>query len=320
MRRFLAAFSVLLSLPPTAVLVSVLADLPPSPFVLAAQAAIPLTLSLSALSASAAALSRSPTAKRASFLVLGLWASLLVDINLRSSPPPPGKLYAEAVSANMLLSNKTTPEAVADVLRLDPDVLVTVETSPEAKAALIRSGLVLVASGSGRADHVMVWSTLPARALAPVQLNDRSLPLVAVTLYDREVLVLGVHLMSPTTDATLDLWNSNWDYLTPALKALPSPALVMGDFNSSVAHSRLAALLGQYDSASAGSWSTYVSPTWPASPYRWWSKPLQVLDLDHILLSGLSSSSFARTPIAGSDHLAVSAHVGLLDRADLSRE
>jgi endonuclease/exonuclease/phosphatase (EEP) superfamily protein YafD len=307
--RALKWFSFALSAISLVVLASSLLGLQPNPRFVAAQAAIPLTLTLSALAAvsSMAASTRLP--KVLAFAALGLWVALLLDVNLAARPESVAGPGLKVVAANMLLTNQETSQAVADILAQRPEVLLTVETTEATPPLLEAAGFNLVASGLERATHVKIWSRLPAHPLPRIDLGDRSLPVASVSVRGTEVVVVGVHLMSPTTERTFATWRSNWDRLAPALRDLNGPTMVLGDFNTSTLHPQMRGLLGRYDSASASSWRTYVSPTWPALPYRWWSQPLKVLDLDHILVQGLAAAEFTRFEVSGSDHLAVAARI-----------
>jgi len=310
MRTRLKVLATVLALSLSAVafmaLISSLVSFQPSPAFVAVQAAAPLVLLLCILSVICSVLSRRHSTKVVSFAVLALWSAFILDINLAARPTPTSPPTLKVAAANLLLSNITPSSAIKDLLDLQADVLVTVETLPGVDSALLSAGFDLAASGSGRASHVHIWSRLPAAAGPPLTLNDRILPVARITSAAGPITVVGVHLMSPTTEETFSAWRSNWAALSPALTGLTGRVLVMGDFNTSMLHPQLRSLLGRYDSASSASWRSYLAPTWPALPYKWWTQPLQVLDLDHILLHGLGSSGFSRHAISGSDHLSVS--------------
>jgi len=286
-------------------------SVPPSPYILALQAAYPTCVALSALATLVAFSLQSSRLRPLTLSLLLVWGGVLVDVHATSRPLPPPAVGSSAegglrlVAANLMLSNEYAPAATESLLTARPDVLITVETPDAVAAVLARHGFNKVSSGARSAYTTTIWSTLPARRLPSISLNDRDLPVAEVRLASGSITVVGVHLMSPTTVGTLHRWEGNWDVLTPALHRLDGSVVVAGDFNSSKFHRPMRTLSTSYDNASSYSLTTAFSPTWPAQPYRWWRYSLQLLDLDHVLVKDLPVVDFSRFSIPGSDHLGV---------------
>lgn len=281
----------------------------PFPAVVALQAAIPANLTMACFGVIASLISRRPNLLRYSLVVLGIWLSLIADIRLTTVPPSVSGTGIRIVATNMMLNNVEPDTAAEDVLDLDPEILVSVETPPQAMKAFTKAGLTLSASGQELARNVHVWTKHPATVQNPIVLNDRTLPVTRVDLPTGSIIIVGVHLMSPTTGSTITAWRHNWEALTPALDALSGPVVVIGDFNTSLMHQPLRQALHRFNDAASSSRISLLTPTWPAQPYRWWPHPLQILDIDHILLDDVAATSYSRHVIAGSDHLAVAAQI-----------
>lgn len=278
------------------------------PYLLAVQAAYQALVLLAIAGAGAAAAIRRRSVLRVSVTVCILWAAFLAEVHLQSKPLSNSRESAfTVVAANLLYTNVQPLDVVAALATHDADVLVTVETPPTVASALVMRGYRLAARGGMLGSNTMIWSTHEARALPPIILNDRALPVAEVLLSDGPVVVAGVHLMSPTNKETLRRWKLNWDGLLPALRALEGSVVVAGDFNSSRVHPPMRKLGESYGNSSARSISSPFHPTWPTMPYQWWSLPVQIFDLDHVLVRGVAVYASDRFVIPGSDHLGVRA-------------
>jgi len=278
------------------------------PYLLAVQAAYPAFVLLAIAGAGAAVAIRRRSVLRVSATVVMLWAAFLGEVHLQSKPLRNSREAAfTVVAANLLYTNAQPRDVVAALAVYDADVLVTVETSPAVASALETSGYHRAAAGRMLGSGTMIWSTHETRALPPIVLNDRALPVAEVLLSDGPVGVVGVHLNSPTNMESLRLWELNWDGLLPALRRMEGSVVVAGDFNSSRVHSPMRKLAESYENSSARSIFSPFHPTWPAMPYRWWSMPVQIFDLDHVLARGVAVHTSDRFVIPGSDHLGVRA-------------
>lgn len=310
MRRVFSCTSIVVAAVSLSCLVSF--ALPDAPLVLAVQAAYPLAVFLSALSMVLSVASRNPHVVRAAVVSLCCWFAFLADVQLsfsQSLDPASGMVSpVKVVSANLLFSNPTPHAAVEALISSHPDVLVTVETPVSMVDSLLRAGFIHAARGSSRGEHIHIWSKYPSASLPGLVLNDRELPVARIDLPMGKVTVVGVHLMSPTSDVSFSRWRSNWERLSPLLRSLEGPVVVAGDFNASRVHGKMRDLARDFGVTSSSPLDMFA-PTWPTAPYRGWPSALQILDLDHILVQSLASDRFSRLTIPGSDHLGVSAWV-----------
>lgn len=288
----------------------VLSGVAAQPYLLAVQAAYPAFVLFSVAGVGIATVLRRRAVLRLSAAVCMLWAAFLGEVHLQSKPLHNTRCATfTVVAANLLYSNLQPRTVVATLVAHDADVLVTVETPPAVASALTTSGYHMAARGRMLGSNTMVWSAHPARALPPIALNDRSLPVAEVQLPGGPVIIAGVHLMSPSSEKTLRRWKSNWEDLLPSLVARDGPVVVAGDFNSSRMHQPMRKLAESYDNSSARSIFSSFHPTWPTMPYRWWSIPVQIFDLDHVLVRGVAVHTYDRFSVPGSDHLGVRANL-----------
>jgi endonuclease/exonuclease/phosphatase (EEP) superfamily protein YafD len=284
-----------------------------SPWSLATQAALPASVCAAVVAAGVSA-RRFPRLCRAAFALVLCWVALALDARLAATPPPASGTTVSVMSANMLLSNNDDSGVYSALMGHRPDVLVTVETTAAVRAALTASEYVLVASGSGRASAVHVWSTIPVVAVSSIEFTNRTLPAVEFSVGGSRFTVVGVHLMSPTTEGTRKMWEQEWQELPVALAQVRGPVVVLGDFNTSHLHAPMRALLEEFDSASYSSFSI-SSPTWPTREFGWWrTSGVQLLDLDHILVREMGASKFMRVHVPGSDHAAVAATISVVNK------
>lgn len=310
MRRFLAYTAVCCALGSALALGVALSGADERPYLLAIQAAYPAFVFLAIAGVGIAVAAQRKSVLRFSVTICMLWASFLGEVHLQSQPLKNSRQATFSVVAANLLYTNVQPRAVGAALTAhEADVLVTVETPPAVATALVRNGYRMVARGKMLGSNTVVWSTHPARALPPIVLNDRALPVAEVLLADGPVIVVGVHLMSPSSEETLRRWNLNWEGLLPSLQALEGTVVVAGDFNSSRVHPPMRKLAESYDNSSSRSILSPFHPTWPTMPYQWWSIPVQIFDLDHVLVRGVAVREYHRFTIPGSDHLGVRAHL-----------
>lgn len=308
----LQIFSVLCSVASTIALVIVLSGADGQPYVLAVQAAYPAFVLLAIIGV-VAGVRRAP-ALGFGIAVLMLWGVLLGGVHLLVQPATNVQHGAfSVVAANLLYVNQQTETAVGELAAQEADVLITVETTPVAQTALIARGYRLAARGGMVGSDTVVWTTHQYRTLPPIVLHDRSLPVAEILLPGGPVIVVGVHLRSPTRKETLQIWKMNWNSLLPALRGLQGPVVVAGDFNSSRVHAPMLQLAESYDNSSALSILAPFHPTWPTTPYRWWLVRIPIFDLDHVLVQGVSVLGYGRFSIPGSDHLGVRANLSQVD-------
>lgn len=244
--------------------------------------------------------------------------ALDVQISATNQLPPleAGAARFDVAAANVLYTNTATDALTTTLRGLDTDLLVTVETTTALTQRLTDTYGNPVAVGSGKAAGVYIWTTLPTLRLADITLPNRSLPVVRVEVpgTDRDVTVVGVHLMSPTSGQTRDVWVAEWQALPRQLAAFDGPVLLLGDFNTSVGHHAMRSLLDTFDTAGVDSLFDVYRSTWPAIPAMGWPLAVPLLDLDHIVYRELASGPFDRFSLPGSDHFGVRAELAVADR------
>ncbi|WP_169987117.1 endonuclease/exonuclease/phosphatase family protein [Microbispora sp. H10836] len=205
---------------------------------------------------------------------------------------------------------------VVDLVRgLEPDVLTTQELTPEAVGALDAAGLGRLLpyrhledgpgpSGSGiYARHPLT----KAPGFAPE--GGHNMPRARLALPSGPpVEIVDVHTLAPLSNGDVAQW-------TAELAALPaaSPGVVRvlaGDFNASLDHSALRAVLGRGYADAADATGDGLTTTWPAN-----RRYPPLITIDHVMYDRRASA--VRTgvhTVPGSDHRALFAELRLPGR------
>lgn len=288
------------------------------PLLFALAAALPAHFAVALLTVAVCAIARRTHLLRIALALTGVLVAVHADALLSASnaSAPASSSDISFVSANVFAGNDSFEELAASIKQRNVDVLVTVETSNAAQAALAAvlpeySRVSATAARWVPQDAVVIWSRLPITALAPVVIADRELPLAEVITPAGPMRVLGVHLSSPTTKGYVQRLESELDALR-SLDLGDTPLVLAGDFNTSIRHPVLRDLtLGTETLVDAGLASgDLLTPTWPAiaseAPIP---SPVPVLDIDHVLLSRTLVSSFAVIDLPGSDHRGLELHL-----------
>lgn len=239
------------------------------------------------------------------------WA--VKDLWLAPTPPPLSATQAVTVfSANVLAANPR-PDAVIGLIRdRRPDIVVLVDAKGERWAAPLGrlADLYPHAAPEGwqqGGEPVVILSRFPIlfADMAPRMADRPPYLLTTMTIAGRDVTVVGVH---PTSPGPFDgdesrARNQQLDRLAEHLRQIEGPAIVAGDFNTSMwsPHARdLMEAAGLHPAAAGHGWHA----TWPKRP-RWARVPI-----DHVLIRGpILTSDFRRGPDIGSDHLPVTAEL-----------
>lgn len=192
------------------------------------------------------------------------------------------------------------------------DLLLTVETTPEAVDRLRAAGLAeaLPHEALDPAPHtagVAVWSRHPLGAHERIPGFELGVLRTAMEGPTGPVTVVAVHPIAPVFDAATAVGEA--DRLRGYLGGLQgaAPLVVGGDFNATWDHTRFRGLrgLGYVDSVSGGG-DGWV-PTWPVG-----RRYPPLIGIDHVLARGALGVGDTRTvAVAGTDHLGVTATVRL---------
>ncbi len=218
--------------------------------------------------------------------------------------PPAGGPASPA--HRLLLANVNTyggdPDRVADLIRhVAADYVVLEEISPE---WLDRLADVLRAYPYSEADArtdnfgIGLFSRWPLENTQILTLGPVDVPAVAARFHlaGQPVMLVAMHTLPPVNADQFALRNAQLAAAAQAVRELPVPLLLAGDFNVtpwSPWFRRLLRASGLRDSARGYGWQ----PTWPAGlPWLW-------LPLDHCLYTtNLVIVSRQVGPAIGSDH------------------
>ncbi|MBO4269866.1 endonuclease/exonuclease/phosphatase family protein [Microbispora triticiradicis] len=218
------------------------------------------------------------------------------------------------LTANLFYGVGDAEAVVGLVRRLDPDVLTTQELTPAAVEALDDAGLGRLlpyrhledapgASGSG------VYSRHPLTRLpdfAPE--GSHHMPRARIALPSGPpVEIVDVHTLSPVV-RDVALWAAD-------LAALPSAApgvvrVLAGDFNASLDHAALRAVLARGYVDAAGATGNGLAATWPAN-----RRFPPLITIDHVLYDRRAVAVDTGVhAVPGSDHRAFFAEIRLPGR------
>lgn len=251
-------------------------------------------------------------------LVVGVVTALLVVwVAPRAIPdgvPPPAGAELRVLSSNQYLGQADPQQLVELVRSQRADVLSLQELTPEQVRRLDGAGLRQLlpyrdfragpgGSGTGLA------SRYPLHPLDLVPPTTMHMPSARLDLPGgRHVDVVAVHPQIPVGPETVGKWRREIGLLPrPTAEHDAVPRVLAGDFNATLDHSPLRALLGRDYRDAAATTGGGLEPTWPlASP----APPFATLD--HVLAAReLGVSDYRALDLGGTDHRAVFAQVVL---------
>lgn len=188
---------------------------------------------------------------------------------------------------------------VRDVLVEDPDVLVTVETSPR-----LHTRLASIFGRYERFGDTVVYTRLPIDRIGRAPAGQRG---VVVDMEDRFVLY-ALHLDKPgpnpsKVEVGFRSHRRIVDQVVDAVAAEDRPVVVAGDLNLVDRSSGYRRLTGELDDAMRAGWAGPTS-------LRTTTKPL-LARIDHLLMpEGWCSTDSKVFELSGSDHRGVAATIG----------
>jgi endonuclease/exonuclease/phosphatase (EEP) superfamily protein YafD len=234
-----------------------------------------------------------------------------------ASPAPSGDRLT--ILTQNLQIGRGDPDAVVRLARrVQPDVIVLEETTPEALQSLEARQL-----GAGRgewphrlgsaapgASGTVVLSRYPLEADPGSPLGDRDARMRV--LAPRPFTLTAVHTTYPMI--LVDRWKQDFDALVADARGSEGPQLFVGDFNATLDHGPMRRLLAQGLTDAAEDAGSGWQPTWPrpgAPTFRGLSSPLRLMAIDHVLMSKELAAASTRTyEVPDTDHLALVARVG----------
>ncbi|MGH4025325.1 MAG: endonuclease/exonuclease/phosphatase family protein [Pseudonocardiaceae bacterium] len=246
----------------------------------------------------------------AALAVVVLGAGVLPRALAETQPQPTGP--ALTVASSNLYFGRADAGAVVDLVRSRKvDVLSLQELTPQAVAALGAAGLWRLlphrvlrpeprAAGSGLA------SRYPLRERASTQTTSYHWQPAAVVELPgaAETEVVAVHAVAPVGRVPPARWRAEISGLP---RPLPGPAtrLLVGDFNATLDHQPLRALLGTGYRDAADVLGRGLRATWPAD-----TALAPIAAIDHVLVEpACLVRSFDTVAIPGADHRAVVAEL-----------
>ncbi|OPG11909.1 endonuclease [Microbispora sp. GKU 823] len=255
-------------------------------------------------------------ARRAAVIAVAVAASVLLAAvvlpRAAGSAPTATGPSLRILTVNLFFGAGDAATVVDLVRRLDPDVLNTQELTPEAVRALDAAGVGTLLpyrhledgpgpSGSG------IYARHPLTA-APdfVPEGGHNMPRARLALPSGPpVEIVDVHTLAPLNGHDVAQW-------TAELAALPaaSPGVVRvlaGDFNASLDHAALRAVLGRGYADAADATGDGLTTTWPAD-----RRFPPLITIDHVLYDERASAvSTSVHSVPGSDHRAFFAELRL---------
>lgn len=262
----------------------------------------------------AAALRMWPAAGAASAVAIVLAILVLPRAFGSGDGPESGGQRLGVLAANLMLGN-ADPDALVELVRSEEiDMLAVQELTPCALAALRRAGLdellperaVFPAPRSGGSG---LFARYPLRGADTLESGLGGFAMARARLAvpgGREIGVVSVHPVSPTTTTQLEMWEAGLESLPPA-NADGDAWVLAGDFNATLDHVELRELMdsGYVDAADAA--GAGLSPTWPSDDLL--PPPVTI---DHVLADErLAVGDASVHDLSGSDHRTVAAELFL---------
>jgi endonuclease/exonuclease/phosphatase (EEP) superfamily protein YafD len=256
------------------------------------------------------ALMRLPAASAVIGVILilcGIW----IGPRWTAEPPPASAIRMKVMTANLLFGTSDPAALVALVQAERPDVLVLVELTPAAVAALDRAGLrgqlpYRVLKPLDQAAGTGIYGRVPLRPAgrAPTAF---AAPRATLKWSGRTVTVQAAHPVSPTP-GLIATWQSDLEAIAADIARADGPLIALGDFNATVDHASFRHLLkatglrDAHDARGRG-----LVRTWPQG-----RRVPAFAHLDHVLVSPeLAVGAVRDHAVVGSDHRAVVAELAL---------
>lgn len=245
-------------------------------------------------------------------VVASVTAVLAVSVAPRAIPDETEPMRGQDVTVltvNAYFGRADASRIAELVRRHDVDVLSLQEVTPGFVDDLERAGLFdelghRVVSLRAEAGGSAIVSRYPVEPLSLVRRTTMSQPSARVDVPgSQDVQVVAVHPVVPIASGSTVTWRHE-------LGALPRPTdpgkepvrVLAGDFNATLDHTPMRALLGQGYVDAAGATGNGLTSTWPVRGRPW----VPPVTLDHVLVSGDAAVRGYRVfDVRGTDHRAV---------------
>lgn len=254
-----------------------------------------------------------------SLLLLHVW--WFVEPSLAHAPGSATGDTFIVMTANLHIG-RADPQGVLDAVdRYNVDVLVLEEITPLALAELDNAGLDrrlgqrAGAPQPGR-DGIMLFTNEPLRDFTEIDTSSPGFS-VEMTTSSSPLHILAVHPAAPNNGVAR--WSNDLDTVVAAARVSRGPTVVAGDFNATLDHPQLQALMGSnYRDASADSGLGW-RPTWP-SPGNVQLAGVglpPLFGLDHVFIRGPLEATNAHVRfVPGTDHRALVTRIAWTDSLD----
>jgi endonuclease/exonuclease/phosphatase (EEP) superfamily protein YafD len=253
---------------------------------------------------------RLPAAAAVIAVILLMYAVWLTP-RWTAEPLPASAVRMKVMTVNLLFGTADPAALVALVQAEHPDVLVLVELTPAAVAALDRAGLrgelpYQVLKPFDRAAGTGIYARVPLRhtGRAPTAF---AAPRATLRWGGRTVTVQAAHPVSPTP-RLISRWRSDLEAIAADVAQVDGPLIALGDFNATLDHASFRHLLkatglrDAHDARGRG-----LVRTWPQG-----RRVPAFAHLDHVLVSPeLAVGAVRDHAVVGSDHRAVVAELAL---------
>jgi endonuclease/exonuclease/phosphatase (EEP) superfamily protein YafD len=253
------------------------------------------------------------------WVALGVALATVVGLGVALAPralggpdPDAGGPRLRILSANMDHGGSDPANMVRLVREHQVDVLALQEFTVEAQQALTAAGLDTLLPYAARYPSEDPGGSAVYSRIPLTDTGYRTLPATFGQAYGvlelpggQRVRVESAHPPSPADVVTAAQWRAGQE-AQPHANAYHGPQILVGDFNATLDHAPLRALLGTGYTDAASELGDGLTPTWPYDGTR-----LPKVTIDHVLVAGLRVYSFTTYPDPGSDHRAVCADLGL---------
>jgi endonuclease/exonuclease/phosphatase (EEP) superfamily protein YafD len=224
---------------------------------------------------------------------------------------PRGRADLTVLTVNLLFGEADAEQVAELARRSDADVVVLEEITASAARELRAAGL-----GKGRpyaAGHVGATSqgTVVVSRFALDRVRELPVSSGAWQLRvhaDRPFTLIAVHTAQPLT--SIDRWRRDHAVLVEAAAAVTGPLVMAGDFNATLDHAPMRALLGTGLHDAAREANAGWQPTWPTRTPGGHCLGNGLITIDHVLLSkGLAAITVQAEQIDDTDHRALVARL-----------
>ncbi|WP_062429813.1 endonuclease/exonuclease/phosphatase family protein [Herbidospora daliensis] len=261
-----------------------------------------------------ALLARRWVAGGAALAVCLVFAALVVPRMVGESPSGGGGPRLRVLAVNLLAGGAPAEEVVRLVRSVRADVVAFQELSPDAVEAMERAGLdallpnrVTEARRGTRGSGI--YSRFPVERVGLHDFGGFGQLVGRLDVEGVAVEMVSVHPCAPYVARLHACWGEGLDALSQTGGAA---RLLIGDFNATLDHARVRALLdaGYRDAAEVT--GNGLQTTWPALPRDFYGLPIPSVTIDHVLADSRTAiHAFSVHTLPNTDHKAVFAELEL---------